>query len=129
MVDVYVQKRRDGEAAKRFFKRLLKSNGGNPRTIVTDKLASYGVAQRELMSEAGHDTSQYANNRAERSHEKTRFRERGMRRFKSLVQAQSFLDHHSVVSNFFNLGKDLVNAEYYLHNKEGAFSTWAEVTA
>ena len=129
VVDVYVQQRRDGEAAKRFFKRLLKSNGGKPRTIVTDKLASYGVAQRELMPEAGHDTSQYANNRVERSHENTRFRERGMRRFKSLVQAQSFVDHYSAVSNLFNLGRHLVNAEHYRQSRKGAFATWTEATA
>jgi len=40
VVDVFVQSRRNGAAAKQFFKRLLRSNGGEPRTIVTDKLAS-----------------------------------------------------------------------------------------
>ena len=40
VVDVYLQQRRDGKAAKRFFKRMLKS-GGIPRQIVTDKLRSY----------------------------------------------------------------------------------------
>ncbi|MGV0034032.1 MAG: DDE-type integrase/transposase/recombinase [Candidatus Azotimanducaceae bacterium WSBS_2022_MAG_OTU7] len=66
-------------AAKRFFKRLLRSHGGEPRKTVTDKLCSYGVAHRELMPDVIHDTSQYANNRAEQSHEPTRVRERGMR--------------------------------------------------
>ncbi|MFT5484582.1 MAG: putative transposase [Halieaceae bacterium] len=46
VVDVFLQARRDGAAAKRFFKRLLRSNGGGPRKIVTDKLRSYGVAHR-----------------------------------------------------------------------------------
>ena len=86
-VDVYLQRKRDGAAAKRFFKRLLRSHGGRPRKIVTDKLRSYGVARRELIPEAIHDTSQYANNRAEQSHEATRVRERVMRRFKSVSQA------------------------------------------
>ena len=63
VVDVYLQARRDGAAAKRFFKRLLRSHGGEPRNIVTDKLRSYGVAHRELMPDVIHDTSQYANNR------------------------------------------------------------------
>jgi putative transposase len=45
VVDVYLQAKRDGPAAKRFFKRLLRSHGGEPRKIVTDKLRSYGVAQ------------------------------------------------------------------------------------
>ena len=83
VVDVFLQARRDGAAAKRFFKRLLRNNRGEPRKIVTDKLRSYGVAHRELIPDTLHDTSQYANNRVELSHQATRVRERGMRRFKS----------------------------------------------
>ena len=55
---------------------LSRSHGGEPRKIVTDKLRSYGVAHRELMSGVIHDNSQYANNRAEQSHEPTRVRGR-----------------------------------------------------
>ena len=57
VVDVFLQKRRDGRAAKRFFKRLLHNHQGEPRKIVTDKLRNYGVAYRELMPEAIHDDS------------------------------------------------------------------------
>ena len=49
VVDVYFQRKRDGAAAKRFFRRLLRSHGEEPRKIVTDKLRSYGVAHRELI--------------------------------------------------------------------------------
>ncbi len=66
VVDVLLQGRRDGAAAKRFFKLLLKAHGGEPRKIVTDKLRSYGVAHRQLIPDVVHDSSQYANNRAER---------------------------------------------------------------
>ncbi len=48
VVDVYLQERRDANAAKRFFHRVLKS-GGTPGEIVTDKLRSYGVAHRSLI--------------------------------------------------------------------------------
>ena len=48
VVDVFLQAKRDIAAAKRFFKRLLRSHGGEPRKIVTDKLRSYRVAHREL---------------------------------------------------------------------------------
>ncbi|EED31214.1 IS6 family transposase [gamma proteobacterium NOR5-3] len=102
VVDVYLQARRDGAAAKRFFMRLLRSHGSEPRKIVTDKLRSYGVAHRELIPEAIHSTNQYENNRAERLHEATRARERGMRRFKSTRQAQRFLSAHAAVSNLFS---------------------------
>jgi putative transposase len=112
-----------------FFKRLLRSHGGEPRKIVTDKLRSYGVAHRELIPEAIHDTSQYANNRAEQSHESTRVRERVMRwsdisGFKSVRQAQRFLGAHAAVSNLFNLGRHLVRAEHYRNLREGAFAEW-----
>ena len=68
VVDVYLQAKRDGAAANRFFKRLLRSHGGEPRKIVTDKLRSYPVAHRGVMPEVIHITDQYANNRAEQSH-------------------------------------------------------------
>jgi putative transposase len=84
VVDVDLQARRDGAAAKRFFKRLLRIYGGEPRKIVTDKLRSYGVAHRELMPDVIHSTEQYEANRAEQSHEATRVREREMRRVKSV---------------------------------------------
>ncbi len=59
------------------------------------KLRSYGVAHRELIPDTIHDTSQYANNRAELSHQSIRVRERGMRRFRSPMQAQRFLSIHA----------------------------------
>src|SRR6056300_547960 len=113
VVDVYLQAKRDGAAAKRFFKRLLRSCRGEPRKIVTDKLRSYPVAHREVMSEVIHETDRYANNRVEQSHEVTRVRERGMRKFKSAGQAQRFLGTHAAVSNLFNLGRHLVSAAHY----------------
>ena len=129
VVDVFLQARRDGNAAKRFFRRLLRSHGGEPRKIVTDKLRSYAVAHRELIPEAIHDTSQYANNRAEQSHEPTRVRERGMRRFKSVGQAQRFLGTHAAVYNLFNLGRHLIRAEHYRNLRISAFSEWSRAAA
>ena len=82
MVDVFRQVRRDGRAARRFFRRLLKNHRREPGKIVKDKLGSYGVAHRALIPDAIHDTSRYANKRAELSHQPTRLRERGMHRFK-----------------------------------------------
>ena len=124
VVDVYLQAKRDGTTAKRFFKRVLKSHGGEPRKIVTDKLRSYNVAHRNLIPGAIHDTSQYANNRAELSHQPTRVRERGMRRFKSTKQAQQFLGVHAAVYNLFNLGRHLVRAEHYRALRISSFKDW-----
>jgi putative transposase len=129
VVDVFLQARRDGTAAKRFFKRLLKSHHGEPRKIVTDKLRSYGVAHRELIPDTMHDTSQYANNRAELSHQSTRVRERGMRGFKSTQQAQRFLSVHAAVHNLFNLGRNQISAKYYRLFRQRAFASWEYATA
>lgn len=129
VVDVLLQTRRDGAAAKRFFRRLLKSHGGEPRKIITDKLRSYGVAHRQLMPDVVHDTSQYANNRVELSHQPTRVRERGMRRFKSIEQAQLFLGVHAAVFNLFNLGRHAVKAKHYRLFRQCAFTSWDCVTA
>ena len=129
VVDVFLQKRRDGKAAKRFFKRLLRKHRGEPRKIVTDKLRSYGVAHRELIPNSIHDTTQYANNRAELSHEPTRVRERGMRKFKSRAQAQRFLSAHAGVYNLFNLGRHLVSAETYRYFRQRAFASWGKAVA
>jgi putative transposase len=129
VVDVFLQSRRDAAAAKRFFKRLIRHHGCEPRKIVTDKLRSYGVAHRELIPESIHDTSQYVNNRAELSHPPTRVRERGMRRFKSMQQAQRFLSAHAAVYNLFNLGRHLVSAKHYRLFRENAFASWKCVTA
>jgi len=104
IVDVFLQKRRDGAAAKRFFKRFLKKHRDEPGKIVTDKLRSYAVAHRGLIRHKIHDTSRYANNRAELSHQPTRVRERGMRRFKSIDQAQRFPGEHSAIYKFIQPG-------------------------
>ncbi len=124
VVDVFLQSQRDGKAAKRIFKRLLKTHRNEPRKIVTDKLRSYGVAHRELIPDTIHDTSQYANNRAELSHQPTRVREWVMRRFKSMQQAQRFLTVHAAVYNLFNLGRHLVSARNYRFFRLRAFASW-----
>ena len=129
VIDVFLQSRRDGAAAKRFFKRLLRGHGGEPREIVTDKLRSYGVAQRALIPETIHNTAQYANNRAELSHQPTRVRERGMRHFKSTAQAQRFLTIHAAVYNLFNLGRHLVSARHYRELRIDAFGQWTIAVA
>ena len=61
VLDVLVQSRRNAVAAKKFFRRLLKGLRYVPRVLVTDKLASYQVAHRELMPSVEHRRSKYLN--------------------------------------------------------------------
>jgi len=91
---------------------------------VTDKLRSYDVAQRELIAESMHDNDQYASNRTELSHQTTRVREQGMRKFKSVKQAQRFLNVHAAVYNLFNLGRHLISAKHYRLIRLRAFASW-----
>src|SRR5438067_1600816 len=62
-----------------------------PRVVITDKLASYGAAQREILPGVEHRQHKRLNNRAENSHQPTRLREKNMRTFKSAKHAQRFL--------------------------------------
>lgn len=128
MLDILVQPRRDARAARRFFRKLLRGQGSEPARMVTDKLRSFGAARRVVMRTVTHDTRQYANNRAEVSHQPTRRRERQMRRFKSPGQAQRFLSIHGVIGNLFHLGRHLLQAVHHRLFRQRTFGVWAEVT-
>ncbi len=128
VIDILVQPRRDRHAAERFFRKLLKGQGREPRRLVTDRLRSYAAAHRTIMPSVAHDTSQYANNRAEVSHEPTRQRERGMRRFKSMAQAQRFLSVHGITQNLFRVGRHMLRAANSRMLRARAFVVWNAVT-
>src|SRR5919199_5283363 len=94
VLDVLVQSRRDKGAAKRLLRKLLKRQCRPPRVLITDKLASYGAAKKEITPGIEHRQHKGLNNRAENSHQPTRRRERQMKRFKSAGQTQRFLSAH-----------------------------------
>ena len=128
VIDILGQSRRNRLAAERFFCKLLKGQGKTPLRIVTDKLKSYGAALRTIMPSVNHDTDQYANNRAEVSHQPTRQRERQMRRFKSPRQAQIFLSVHGVVLNLFRLSRHRLKAVHHRMLRARSFATWEAIT-
>ena len=144
VIDILVQKRRNGRAAARFqrsasgfikcagptsrprVRKRLKGEQAAPIRIVTDKLRSYSAAKRDVMSTVPHFTKQYANNRAEVSHQRTRQRERKMRRFKSQGQAQRFLAVHGQATNLFVVGRHKIRAKNYRLFRARAFAQWQE---
>jgi putative transposase len=128
VLDILVQDRRDANAAKRFFRRLLKGLQYLPRVIVTDKLRSYGVAQRHLLPGVDHRQSRYLNNRAENSHRPTRRRERQMQRFKSPDQAQPFLSAHALIHGHFHPYRHRMAAATYRTIRSEAFNAWQQET-
>jgi len=54
VLDVLLQRHRDTNAAKRFFRKLLKRQGFTPRAIVTDKLKSYAAANKQVLKSVEH---------------------------------------------------------------------------
>ena len=127
-LDILVQSRRDRNAAKRFFRKLLKGLRHVPRVIVTDQLKSYGAAKREIMPGVEHRPHQGLNNRAELSHPPTRQKERQMRRFKSPKQVQRFLSAHAHIGNLFRIRHRHTTAADDRVARRQAFETWKETT-
>ena len=128
VIDI-LQPRRDQPAAERFLRRLVRGQGKEPFRMVTDKLKSYGAAKRTVLPRVTHHTQQFANNRAEVSHQPTRMRERQMRRFKSSRQAQRFLSIRSVVHNLFRVGRHLLRSTNHRLLRSRSFEVWRKVTA
>src|SRR3954452_14035274 len=128
VLDVLVQSRRDKDAAKRLLRKLLKRQCRAPRVMITDKLASYGAAKKEITPGVEHRPHKGLNNRAENSHQPTRRRERQMKRFKSARQAQRFLAAHDPINNLFHLRRDHLTTDQYRAARTQAFQTWAEIT-
>jgi putative transposase len=128
VIDILVQSRRNRRAAARFFRKLLKGQGREPRRLITDKLRSYSAAHHTVMPSVVHSTQQYENNRAEVSHQPIRQRERQMRRFKSAAQLQRFASVHGVVQNLFRVGRHLLRAVHYRLLRTRSFRIWGEVT-
>ena len=127
VLDILVQPRRDAQAAKKFFRRLLKGMQYVPRVIVTDGLRSYGAAQRVVMPSVAHRRSKYLNNRAENSHQPTRQRERAMKRFASPGQAQRFLFAFSHIREHFVPRRHLMSASQWRTEMTVRFAVWDEI--
>ena len=130
VLDVLVQKKRNKAAALKLLKKLLKNQGFVPDAIVTDGLASYGAALRELGCSKGHQPGRLKhNNRAENSHLPVRRRERKMQLFKSQGQAQRFTSTHSAIYNTFNIQRHLVSRKTMRTFRDQAMSEWQAASA
>jgi putative transposase len=129
VLDILVQARRDKRAAIKFLRKLLKRLRYVPRVLVTDKLASYGAAQRDVLPSIEHRQHKRLNNRAENSHQPTRQRERRMGRFKSPGHAQRFLAAYGPIAAHFRPRRHRLSAAAYRETRTERFATWPEVTS
>jgi putative transposase len=128
VLDILVQSRRNKQAAKTFFKKLLKSLHYVPRVVITDKLKSYGAAKREILPGVEHRQHRSLNNRAENSHQPMRQRERHMQGFKSPGHAQRFLAVYGPIAQHFRPRRHLFSAPEYRQEMQKRFQVWGEIT-
>ena len=128
VLEILMQSRRNGHAAKRFLMKLMK-RWGVPRVLVTDKLRSYGVAVRGICPSVDHRSHKGLKNRSEASHRHTRRREKVMGRFKSPRQAQQFLSVHDQTATIFRPKRHRLSAASYRHARADAFSLWNSYAA
>lgn len=105
---------------------IIKSNVGTLVTFYIDEVFVKINGKQHYLWRA---VDQDGDNRVEQSHEATRARERGIRKFKSVRQAQHFVTVYAAVSNLFNLGRHLVSAGHYRDLRVGAFTDWGRAVA
>ena len=128
VLEVFVTKKRDHNAALRFLRKAMKRYG-RPETIVTDKLRSYRAAMKIIGNEVSQEAGRWLNNRAENSHQPFRRRERAMAKFRSAKSLQKFASIHSSVHNHFNLERHLYSREIFKINRSSALAEWRQLAA
>jgi putative transposase len=127
-LDVLAQKRRDKAAAKRFFRRVLRSHPV-PRRIVTDQLRSYPAEKADIpeLGRVEHifvKAAARVNNRSENSHQSTRRRERQMCGFRDARRTQAFLSCFGPIRQHFALPRHQMNAAHHRAIPKERLSTW-----
>ena len=123
ILESFVTKTRDKEAALRFLKNALKRHG-KAETIVTDGLRSYPAALRDLGNLDRQETGRHLNNRVENSHLPFRRRERAMLRFRQMKSLQKFASVHASLHNHFNSERHLIDRQIYKDRRSAAMAEW-----
>ena len=126
VLESFVTKKRDKNAALSFMKRTLKRHG-SPEAITTDGLRSYGAAMTELGNTGKREVGRWANNRVENSHLPFRRRERAMLRFRQMKSLQKFASVHANVHNHFNQERHLVDRQTYKARRSAAQAEWEAI--
>src|SRR6056297_2397545 len=121
VMESFATKTRDKKAALKFLKKAMRKHG-QPETVVTDRLRSYGAALKEIGAAFRQETGRWLNNRAENSHLPFRRRERAMLRFRRMRSLQKFAAVHSSVHNHFNQERHLYSRENFKLNRTAALT-------
>ena len=98
VIDVYVPRRRNTEAARRFFQRALVDHE-RPTEVVTDKAQALCAAVDDVLPDALPVTDRWCNNRVEADHGRLKARLRPMRSLKRDRTASVVICGHAFVQN------------------------------
>ena len=98
VIDVLVSKRRNVAAATKFFETML-AGRERPTDVTTDLAAPLLRVVDDLLPEALHDTTRYANNRIECEHGRLKARLRPMRGLRTDRTASTVIRGHAFVQN------------------------------
>ena len=128
VLDIVVQSRRNKKAAMRLLRKLIRNSGVKPKRIVTDRLASYRAALKDLNLQHVHDVGGRKNNRAENSHLPIRRRKRKSQKFRSLKTAQRHLSSYDQIYNLFNYQRHLISRKTLKQFRNEAQIEWNIVT-
>ncbi|MEM1087726.1 MAG: IS6 family transposase [Pseudomonadota bacterium] len=128
VLESYVTKTRDKQAALRFLRKAMK-RCGSPKIIVTDRLRSYGAAMKEIGMIDRQEVGRHLNNRAENSHLPFRRRERAMSRFRRMSNLQKFASTHASFHNHFNLDRHINRRQTFKIQRDAALSEWRQLLA
>ena len=123
VLESYVTNRRDRKAALKFLRKTMKRYG-NPHTIVTDKLRSYGAAMKVIGNAGRQETGRWLNNRSQNSHLPFRRRERAMLRFRRMRSLQKFVAVYGSIHNHFNQERAFYSRDNFKLNRTAALSEW-----
>jgi len=99
VVDVLVSRRRDANAARRFFEQAIGATKVTPIEVTTDQAPVYPAVLEALLPAAWHRTDRYANNRVECDHGRLKAWLRPMRGLKQDRSARVVIAGHALVQN------------------------------
>ena len=99
VIDVFLSTRRDAAAARRFFKRAIRTTKVTPIEVVTDRAPAYLTVLDDLLEATWHRTERYANNRVEADHGRLKARLGPMQGLKQERSASIVIAGHAFVQN------------------------------
>ena len=108
---MFVSRRRDVRAARRFLERAIGTTKSRLIEVVTDQAPTYPVVLGELLPAGWHRSDRYANNRVEADHGRSKARLRPMRGLKQDRSARVIIAGHGFVQDLRRGHHELAVAE------------------